>query len=165
MARSLVTAVMLGVGMLGTALSSGAVEARELDGAQVYQDNCGRCHQPRTPADLSADGWRAVSFHMRVKGNLTPSEFYALEDFLIPESPPLAAEGPPTLLDAAPVAARLCATCHDAQRIEDAVASGRTEEQWQATLARMRTYGAALSSDEADELAAWLSSPTVEKKP
>jgi len=121
-----------------------------LDGAAVYADNCGRCHNPRTPADLDDGAWRAVSFHMRVKANLTPQEFEALELFLIPP----AQQSPSTNLDPRLVPA--CTRCHDGARIEEAIGAGRDEATWALTLDRMRRYGAALSAEEAEELATWL---------
>ena len=157
MRRTIMRAVVL-----GAALFAAPVGAGDMDGAQVYKDNCGRCHQPRTPADLSPAGWQAVSFHMRVRAVLSPAEFEALEGFLIPE---VEAPADDSILSGNAVAARVCTTCHDTQRIEAAVASGRTEEQWRATLARMRTYGAPISADEADEVAAWLSTLTAEGAP
>ena len=126
-------------------------EREPLDGAQVYKDNCGRCHNPRTPADLSQDGWRAASFHMRVKANLTPREFEALEAFLMPpDLQPFT-----TQLDNALVRQH-CVRCHDGERIEAAIAAGRDKPTWDATLTRMDIYGSTLPAEEADELATWL---------
>lgn len=128
-----------------------SLAAEPLDGADVYSNNCGRCHNPRTPADLGEDAWRAVSFHMRVKANLTPGEFEALELFLIPPAQQAAGAA---ALD--PRLVPTCTLCHDGARIEDAIAAGRSEAAWSATLDRMRRYGAAVNAEEADELAAWL---------
>ena len=138
----------------GLALAaSPAFTAEPLDGARIYQEQCSRCHQPRTPADLSPSGWRAAAFHMRVKANLTRAELEALEAFLIPEPTPSGQTSP---LMANPVYARECQRCHTAERVELAVASGRDAATWNATFTRMRAYGAQLTNDEASDLATWL---------
>ena len=125
-----------------------ALAGEPLDGAQVYQDNCSRCHNPRTPADLGPDAWRAVSFHMRVKANLSNREFQALEAFLAPAEP-----GTDPGIEGLP---EICSTCHDTQRIQDAIDAGRDLATWTATMDRMRLYGAAISAEEAADIAAFL---------
>jgi cytochrome c553 len=150
----------LSTALLALVLAAPAHAGRTLDGATVFQDNCGRCHLPRTPADLSPNGWRAVSFHMRVKANLTPAEFAAIEAFLVPAEPaaspsPVAASaGPPVRSE--PTISAACLSCHDAERVQTAVDAGRDLAGWQATLTRMRAYGAKITADEAEVLATWL---------
>ena len=126
-------------------------ERPPLDGARVYQENCGRCHNPRSPADLGEDGWRAVSFHMRVKANLTPQEFEALERFLVPptQQPPAGSFGN-ELADAQ------CLRCHDGERIRAAIDADRDQSTWTATLDCMVLYGATITPEEKAELASWL---------
>lgn len=140
----------------GVLITRTATAGPELDGATVYQDNCGRCHMPRTPSDLSSGGWRAVTFHMRVTVNLSKAEFDALEAFLAP--PPATPEPGTTSrpVESNPVLAGNCLRCHDSQRIQDAVDGGRTMADWTTTLNRMRTYGAQITPEQADELARWL---------
>lgn len=140
-----------------------ATGARELDGATVFQDNCGRCHQPRTPGDLSPTGWRAVSFHMRVKANLTPAEFRALEAFLVPAEQASGGTGAPVKSHS--LITETCLLCHDATRIQDAVDAGRSEADWAASLSRMRTYGAQIDADQAADLARWLGTEAPKRSP
>ena len=137
-----------------------AQDPGSLDGAQVFRNNCGRCHQPRTPGDLSASGWRAVSFHMRVRANLTRREFWALEAFLVPEpDQPEQTDATSAVPD---VVRSACSTCHDLERIETAVIDGRSASEWATTIERMRSYGAPISRDAADELVDALVPPTSE---
>lgn len=134
-------------------LLAAPASARELDGAAVYRANCGRCHQARQPDELTAEQWRTVTFHMRTRALLTPKEVEAVEAFLT--TPPRTPASSKVLAD--PLVAERCQRCHDVGRIDDAVATGRTEAEWRQTLDRMRLYGATLSPDEMARLAHWLS--------
>jgi len=64
------------------ALGPAASGAEEIDGASVYSDNCGRCHQPRAPAEFSDAAWAVIIHHMHVRGFLTESETDAVLKFL-----------------------------------------------------------------------------------
>lgn len=55
---------------------------KELNGAQVYRQNCGRCHQPRRPAERSDEEWEVIISHMRLRANLTGKEAEAVKKFL-----------------------------------------------------------------------------------
>jgi mono/diheme cytochrome c family protein len=47
-------------------------------GAQVYADQCWRCHNGYVPGPRSDQAWRAVILHMRVEAILSRSEQQAL---------------------------------------------------------------------------------------
>ncbi len=40
-------------------------------GSKVYAENCGRCHNFRSPTDLRDDQWITSTYHMRVRAGLT----------------------------------------------------------------------------------------------
>lgn len=40
-------------------------------GAQIWADNCGRCHNIREPKELRDDQWISTMFHMRLRSGLT----------------------------------------------------------------------------------------------
>ena len=164
--RTTLTLLVLSSGLAGAASSvataTPTTETSGPDGAQIYRDHCGRCHQPRPPSDLSAEQWHTVVYHMRTRAYLTRGETNALEAFLAP--PPSAhpdayadAGGSDSPLLANPIVAGTCVRCHDAARIDDAVAAGRTAAGWAATIDRMRTYGAQISSNDEKDVATWLS--------
>lgn len=142
---------MLGILLLARLTAA----APEIDGAVVFRDHCHRCHDTRQPNELSPSQWSAVAFHMRTRAMLTRAETDALLAFVAPPPSPGA---PPSVALRDPVVAERCQVCHDPARIDEAIAGGRTEVDWLATLARMRSYGAALSPEEATRLAAWLAS-------
>jgi hypothetical protein len=51
-------------------------------GAQLWAENCIRCHNIRNPASLSDRQWEIVLHHMRVRANLTTREHELILEFL-----------------------------------------------------------------------------------
>jgi mono/diheme cytochrome c family protein len=51
-------------------------------GSALWAQNCGRCHNFRSPADFSDGEWDAITLHMRVRANLTAEEYTLIRDFL-----------------------------------------------------------------------------------
>jgi cytochrome c1 len=51
-------------------------------GAQLWADNCVRCHNVRSPSSYSDAHWEVVMLHMRVRANLTEDEQKEILDFL-----------------------------------------------------------------------------------
>ena len=50
--------------------------------AQVWSENCMRCHNMRPPDWYSDAEWEVAMQHMRVRGYLTGSEHKAIAEFL-----------------------------------------------------------------------------------
>lgn len=53
-----------------------------IGGAQLWAQNCIRCHNIRNPASLSDRQWEIVLHHMRVRANLTADEHELILEFL-----------------------------------------------------------------------------------
>ena len=51
-------------------------------GAQLWADNCNRCHNYRPPTSFSDTQWEAVVTHMRLRANLTGVEQREITRFL-----------------------------------------------------------------------------------
>lgn len=51
-------------------------------GAQLWGENCGRCHNLRNPASYADDQWEIVVAHMRTRANLTADEAEKILEFL-----------------------------------------------------------------------------------
>ena len=51
-------------------------------GSKAWADNCTRCHNMRSPTDLSDDQWITTAFHMRVRAGLTGQETRDILTFL-----------------------------------------------------------------------------------
>lgn len=54
----------------------------QIGGARLWEQNCMRCHNYRTPASLSDSQWEIVMHHMRVRANLTGEEHRQILAFL-----------------------------------------------------------------------------------
>lgn len=51
-------------------------------GAQLWGENCNRCHNAPDPRTFSDDQWDAAAEHMRQKAILTDLEITKIRDFL-----------------------------------------------------------------------------------
>ena len=59
-----------------------AIGATGKSGAQLWAENCVRCHNIRSPGSLSPVQWEVALMHMRVRANLTPEEHKKILEFL-----------------------------------------------------------------------------------
>ena len=59
-------------------------------GASLYAANCGRCHNPRSPAEFSDYSWPLIITHMRVVAGLPGDQARSIEAFLIASNNPSA---------------------------------------------------------------------------
>jgi cytochrome c5 len=51
-------------------------------GAQLWSENCGRCHNLRPPTQYSAAEWQIIVHHMRLRADLTGQEQRSITEFL-----------------------------------------------------------------------------------
>ncbi len=54
----------------------------EKSGAQLWGENCGRCHNIRPPSNLTDAQWDVAVLHMRTRANLTEIEAEKITSFL-----------------------------------------------------------------------------------
>ncbi len=52
-------------------------------GAQLWAENCIRCHNLREPRERSDREWDIIMHHMRVRANLTAEEHRLISQFLL----------------------------------------------------------------------------------
>ncbi len=52
------------------------------DAAQVWAENCGRCHNLRPPHEFDYDQWQVIVEHMRLRATLTADECRTILAFL-----------------------------------------------------------------------------------
>lgn len=50
--------------------------------AQLWQENCMRCHNMRSPSSYSDEQWEVAMHHMRVRANLTAEEHSRILEYL-----------------------------------------------------------------------------------
>jgi len=51
-------------------------------GAQLWAENCIRCHNVRSPSSYSDAEWEVAMHHMRIRANLTAEEHKRILEFL-----------------------------------------------------------------------------------
>ena len=51
-------------------------------GAQLWGENCMRCHNSPSPADFSDVQWETVGMHMKLRANITNEEEKKIVEFL-----------------------------------------------------------------------------------
>lgn len=51
-------------------------------GAQIWGENCIRCHNAADPATFSDVEWDVATMHMQIRANLTPEEAQKVAEFL-----------------------------------------------------------------------------------
>ncbi len=56
--------------------------ATEKCGAQLWAENCVRCHNIRSPSSYSPAQWEVAMMHMRLRANLTPEGHKRILEFL-----------------------------------------------------------------------------------
>lgn len=66
--------------MNGCATTSQMVS--EKPGAQLWGENCPRCHNAPTPTAFNDEQWDVVCTHMQIKANLTETETRKIVEFL-----------------------------------------------------------------------------------
>lgn len=82
-----VSALAMGLGLFA-ATAFGADSAQTPDpmrlarGAKAWADNCGRCHNIRSPREFSDKNWSLIVKHMRVRANIPGKTAEDIELFL-----------------------------------------------------------------------------------
>lgn len=54
----------------------------EKSGAQLWGENCIRCHNSPSPVDFDDEQWKTIGLHMQVRANLTKEEAGKIVEFL-----------------------------------------------------------------------------------
>ena len=67
------------MGLVGCAASH---QVASKPGVQLWSENCGRCHNIRTPSSYGDAQWEIVMAHMRTRANLTSDEADQILEFL-----------------------------------------------------------------------------------
>jgi len=51
-------------------------------GAQLWGENCNRCHNAPAPGEFNNDNWDIVITHMQVRANITKTDAEKIAEFL-----------------------------------------------------------------------------------
>ena len=67
---------------MATQPSAEPAASSEHSGAELWSENCSRCHNLRPPQYYSHAQWALVVHHMRLRANLTGQEARSITEFL-----------------------------------------------------------------------------------
>jgi cytochrome c553 len=71
---------MIAVLSINVCAPTKAVAAKS--GAQLWAENCQRCHNTPSPASYSAEQWETIGMHMQTRALITDAERKKIVDFL-----------------------------------------------------------------------------------
>ncbi len=75
--------LLLAIGFILLGCKTPAPSAESSKGsAQLWQENCMRCHNMRNPASYSDKEWEIAMHHMRVRAALTAEEHRRILEYL-----------------------------------------------------------------------------------
>lgn len=83
--KKITTLILVCFGMAGIITSNGCVESQKVaakSGAQLWAENCSRCHNVPSAATFSDEQWKTVGMHMQSRALLTNKERDKIVDFL-----------------------------------------------------------------------------------
>jgi len=61
---------------------SASKKVADKSGAQLWAENCNRCHNAPGPGEFNNANWDIVGTHMQVRANLTKTQIDKVIDFL-----------------------------------------------------------------------------------
>lgn len=71
---------------MATIFIQGCASSKEIiankSGAQLWGENCTRCHNTPSPIDFNDEQWKTIGLHMQDRGNLTKDEADKIVAFL-----------------------------------------------------------------------------------
>jgi len=73
--------VLITLSLLFNACSE-SKKVADKSGAQLWGENCARCHNPPSPGEFNNDNWEIVGMHMRVRANLIQPDIDKIVGFL-----------------------------------------------------------------------------------
>lgn len=74
--------IILLIGLFINSCSSTSELSAAKSGAQLWGENCLRCHNAPSPETFSDTEWDVAVLHMRIRANLTEEETLKIVDFL-----------------------------------------------------------------------------------
>jgi mono/diheme cytochrome c family protein len=66
----------------GGAATQASADIHEKAGAELWAENCSRCHNIRPPQSFSDAQWETIVHHMRLRADLTGQEARKITEFL-----------------------------------------------------------------------------------
>jgi hypothetical protein len=83
--RNIITTLTIWAGIGAVIIANGCMESKmvaEKSGAQLWAENCQRCHNTPSPTTFSDEQWVTVGMHMQSRALLTNTERDKIVEFL-----------------------------------------------------------------------------------
>ena len=85
--KKLIMMIVLAISISGIAIFLSSCSAQRLtaaqqSGAQLWADNCIRCHNIPSPSAYNDEDWETIGLHMRIRANLTAEQQKKIIEFL-----------------------------------------------------------------------------------
>jgi cytochrome c553 len=83
--KNILTAVMVCFAITGIIFTNGCIESKKVaakSGAQLWAENCSRCHNAPAPNTFNDEQWKTVGMHMQSRALLTNNERNKVVEFL-----------------------------------------------------------------------------------
>jgi cytochrome c2 len=83
--KKILTVVVICLGITAIIFANGCVESKKIaakSGAELWADNCQRCHNTPSPTSFSPEQWKTIGMHMQTRALLTNNERDKVVDFL-----------------------------------------------------------------------------------
>lgn len=77
---TIITAALFFLTLLNSCTPSKIIS--EKSGAQLWGENCNRCHNAPSMDQYSKEQWGIISAHMRIRANVTADEIKKITSFL-----------------------------------------------------------------------------------
>jgi hypothetical protein len=77
--------IILCLGMAGIITINGCIESKKVadkSGAQLWSENCQRCHNTPAPKTFSDEQWATIGMHMQTRALITNKERDKVVEFL-----------------------------------------------------------------------------------
>jgi hypothetical protein len=83
--KKIITSIILTLGIFLMTFLNGCAPTKlvaDKSGAQLWGENCNRCHNAPSMDQYSKDQWSVIGAHMRVRANVTNDEIKKIVSFL-----------------------------------------------------------------------------------
>jgi cytochrome c2 len=89
--KKILTIISICFGIALFIFVNGCVESKQVaakSGAQLWAENCQRCHNTPSPTSFSSEQWKTIGMHMQTRALLTNNERDKIVEFLQQSSHP-----------------------------------------------------------------------------
>jgi cytochrome c5 len=83
--KKVITSGIIAISVIGLIGTNGCAESKKISdksGAQLWSENCQRCHNTPAPKTFNDEHWKTIGMHMQTRAQLTNNERDKIVDFL-----------------------------------------------------------------------------------